>query len=125
MKVKLRDPQLLAKVKLKTSASLESHTSSNSSHFLSPTNSTEFMFHGRGGLHQIEALCSAFHDLGCNEDAVEELKDTFLASITSSENPDEVCRSLATHLTRSIKEFCLSTDVDVEDESMDGIRDED
>ena len=43
MKVKLRDPQLLAKVKLKTSASLESHTSSNSSHFLSPTNSTEFM----------------------------------------------------------------------------------
>ena len=43
MKVKLRDPQLLVKVKLKTSASLESHTSSNSSHFLSPTNSTEFM----------------------------------------------------------------------------------
>jgi hypothetical protein len=81
-------------------------------------------FHGRGGLHQIEALCSAFHDLGCNEDAVEELKDSFLASITSSENPDEVCRSLATHLTRSIKEFCLSTELDVEDESMGNIRDE-
>ena len=60
----------------------------------------------------------AHHDLGCNEDTVEELKDSFLASITSSENPDEVCRSLATHLTRSIKELCLRTDMEVEDDSM-------
>ena len=66
-------------------------------------------FNGRGGQHQIETLCSALHELGCNEDTVEELKDSYLAAIARSENPDDVCRSLAKFLTRSINDFCLST----------------
>ena len=73
-------------------------------------------FNGRGGQHQIESLCSALHELGCNEDTVEELKDSYLAAIARSENPDDVGRSLAKFLTRSINDFCLSADMEVEHE---------
>jgi hypothetical protein len=71
-------------------------------------------FNGRGGLHQIETICSALHELSCNENIVEEFKDSFLAAIARSENPDDVCRSLAKHLARSYNDFCLSADMEVE-----------
>jgi len=60
-------------------------------------------FHGQGGLHQIESLCSALHEMGCDEIAVEEFKDTYLASLLASRQ--ESRRSLAMNLNAAIGEF--------------------
>lgn len=60
---------------------------------------------GRGGLHQIEALCAALHGQGCNEEDVEELKDAYLAALAANEDPDMARASLARHLTQAIRDF--------------------
>lgn len=60
-------------------------------------------FHGQGGLHQIESLCSALHEANCNEGAVENFKDAFLASLVA--DPKEARKSLAEVLNHAIMEF--------------------
>jgi hypothetical protein len=61
-------------------------------------------FQGQGGLHQIESLCSVLLKEGCDEEAVEEAKDIYLASLVSS-RADETRRSLARFLNGALRAF--------------------
>ena len=62
-------------------------------------------FQGRGGLHQIETLCSALLDEGCEEALVEDLKDAYLAALATSEDSKLVQGKLARHLTDALRAF--------------------
>jgi len=72
---------------------------------------------GRGGLHQIESLCAALHGQGCNDEDVEELKDTYLAALAANEDPDTARASLARHLTQAIRDFRAETAFEEEEEA--------
>jgi len=60
-------------------------------------------FQGQGGLYKIESLCSALHEVGCDEVAVEDFKDAYLASLVDSQ--EESRRVLATNMNTAILEF--------------------
>ena len=62
-------------------------------------------FQGQGGLHQIEALSSALLKEGCEDDTVDRAKDAYLAGLISNDNPEEVRRALALHLTQALHSF--------------------
>ena len=62
-------------------------------------------FQGQGGLHQIEGLCSALLKEGCNQEIVDEAKDSYLAALVSSDSSEEVSRALALHLNRALRDF--------------------
>ena len=62
-------------------------------------------FKGRGGLHQIEALCSALHDEGCEERVVEEAKDAYMAALIGRETAGAGRVSLGNHLNSVLRAF--------------------
>ena len=62
-------------------------------------------FHGRGGLREIESLCSALYDFGCDPDIVEEFKDLYLESIAGIEHTPEIQQRLAFHLHGALRGF--------------------
>ena len=62
-------------------------------------------FKGRGGLHQIEALCSALHDEGCEEGVVEEAKDAYMAALIGRETAEAGRVSLRKHLNSALRAF--------------------
>jgi len=66
-------------------------------------------FHSRGGLREIETLCSAVYEFGCDPTIVEEFKDSYLESIAGIEHTPEIQQRLAFHLHHALR--CFINDV--------------
>jgi hypothetical protein len=61
-------------------------------------------FQGQYGVHRIESLCSALLKQGCDADLLDDVKDTYLASLIG-ENQADPERRLASHLSAALQNY--------------------
>ena len=62
-------------------------------------------FQGKWGLYRAEALCCALHEVGCDADTAEKVKDVYFASLANEEAPMVTQAGLATQLQAALRAY--------------------